>query len=141
MELNQHIVIIVVAVGCVSVLTRKDIESIEQESQPPWSNGLGHRSTEPGMRVQFAPGVPNWGFDSSRAYQKTENMMSLLSYLRRHLEFKFEVLGACAGKVRYGHQETAEEAAAKMNKKATTRRRLEAYRCPECAGWHLGGCD
>jgi len=39
------------------------------------------------------------------------------------------------GKVRYGHQETAEKACADLLKKHGE---MEAYFCPKCEGWHIG---
>jgi hypothetical protein len=40
------------------------------------------------------------------------------------------------GKVRYGHRETADKACEAMKRKHGSI--LEAYRCEDCAGWHIG---
>ena len=42
---------------------------------------------------------------------------------------------SCSGKVRYGHQETAERVARHLASKG---RSLEPYPCPYCDGWHWG---
>lgn len=42
------------------------------------------------------------------------------------------------GKVDYGSEETATEAADSMNAKPTTRHFLEPYPCVFCKGWHIG---
>jgi hypothetical protein len=55
------------------------------------------------------------------------------------ITFEMQTGTACHGKVKYGHQETAEEAAKRMNLKPTTRRYLETYRCTGCGYWHIGG--
>lgn len=47
---------------------------------------------------------------------------------------------ACEGKINFKSEETAEKAAARLNKK-TDRPNfhlLEAYPCPFCEGWHIG---
>lgn len=44
----------------------------------------------------------------------------------------------CGKKVRYS-EESAIRSAEAMNKKPTTRHEVEAYPCPFCNHWHLGG--
>ena len=44
---------------------------------------------------------------------------------------------SCEGKVRYGHEETAERAAYAMMGKGS--KILEPYKCRHCDGWHIGG--
>jgi hypothetical protein len=47
---------------------------------------------------------------------------------------------ACEGKINFKSEETADKAAARLNKK-TDRPNfhlLEAYPCPFCEGWHIG---
>ena len=48
---------------------------------------------------------------------------------------KDDEASSCAGKVRYGHRETALRACQDMRAKG---RDLEPYPCPYCNGWHLG---
>jgi len=43
---------------------------------------------------------------------------------------------SCKRKVRYGHRESAEKAALKMEEKLG--RRMDAYPCDYCDGWHVG---
>ena len=51
------------------------------------------------------------------------------------LALEVNVLG-CAGKERLINRRLAETVARRMRK--THKARLRAYRCPECAGWHVG---
>ena len=44
--------------------------------------------------------------------------------------------GGCAGKERLVSRRLADKVARRMRK--THKARLRAYRCPECAGWHVG---
>ena len=44
----------------------------------------------------------------------------------------------CGTKIRYPTEESAARAAASMNAKPTTRKRLEAYPCAFCSQWHIG---
>jgi len=43
---------------------------------------------------------------------------------------------ACADKVRYGHQHTAETVIVNLEHKGS--QGLEAYACDHCGGWHIG---
>ena len=44
----------------------------------------------------------------------------------------------CGRKIDYKTEETASEAADRMNSKPNTRNILEAYPCAFCQGWHIG---
>jgi hypothetical protein len=44
----------------------------------------------------------------------------------------------CGQKINYQTEETAIEAATRMNSKPNTRNILEAYPCIFCRGWHIG---
>lgn len=44
----------------------------------------------------------------------------------------------CACKIDYKSEETAIEAADRMNSKPNTRNILAAYPCAFCQGWHIG---
>ncbi len=45
-------------------------------------------------------------------------------------------INGCAGKERLISRQLANKVARRMRK--THKARLRAYRCPECAGWHVG---
>lgn len=44
----------------------------------------------------------------------------------------------CGKKIGYSTEESAAKAAESMNKKPTTRNRLEPYPCAFCSKWHIG---
>jgi hypothetical protein len=48
----------------------------------------------------------------------------------------FDRLVSCGDKVRYGHEQTADDAARAMAQKG--RKGLESYRCRYCDKWHIG---
>lgn len=59
--------------------------------------------------------------------------------LHLYAGYKAGVEKTCGQKVRYASEEKAVKSAEVMNKKPTTRRIVEAYPCPFCNCWHLGG--
>jgi hypothetical protein len=65
--------------------------------------------------------------------------MGLLEIIKRIVSI--DIYYPCRDKVKYGHRETAAQAAFEMNHKETTRRRLEPYYCNGCKCWHIGGID
>jgi len=44
----------------------------------------------------------------------------------------------CAGKERFDTHAEALKVCERMRRHTSGRRRLETYRCPYCAGWHIG---
>lgn len=57
------------------------------------------------------------------------------SWLKNRLDEK--IAGETCGKVKYGHQETAERAASAMHRKHGGDR-MESYYCEQCEAWHIG---